>query len=133
MHFVKQSELYDSTYPDQFTSWRIQSSISPLSFAVKLDGCVGNFNTLNDLSNKVCVPNKTEDLNVSVSKMIAWINESKTLTKHASGEYKCKLNGTKCNSNQWWNNDKVDISIKNIIYVKRNMFCILVYVFVKNI
>ena len=28
-------------------------------FAVKLDKCVGSCNTLNNLSNKVCVPNKT--------------------------------------------------------------------------
>ena len=28
-------------------------------FVVKLDRCVGRCNTLNDLSNKVCVPNKT--------------------------------------------------------------------------
>ena len=28
-------------------------------FAGKLDRCVGSSNTLNDLSNKVCVPNKT--------------------------------------------------------------------------
>ena len=27
------------------------------SFAVKLDRCVGSCNTLNDLSNKVCIPN----------------------------------------------------------------------------
>ena len=30
-------------------------------FAVKLDRCVGNCNTLHDLPNKVFVPNKTED------------------------------------------------------------------------
>ena len=34
-------------------------------FAVKLDRCVESCNTLNDLSNKVCVPNKTEGLNPS--------------------------------------------------------------------
>ena len=28
-------------------------------FSVKLDRCAGSCNTLNDLSNKVCVPNKT--------------------------------------------------------------------------
>ena len=28
-------------------------------FTVKLDRCVGSCNTLNDLSNKVCGPNKT--------------------------------------------------------------------------
>ena len=38
--------------------------------------------------------------------MITVINESKTLTKHISCEWKCKLDGTKCNSYQWWNNDK---------------------------
>ena len=27
--------------------------------------CVPSCNTLNDLSNKVCVPNKTEDLNLN--------------------------------------------------------------------
>ena len=37
-------------------------------FAVKLDRCIGSCNTLNDLSNKVCVPNKTEDLNIHVFK-----------------------------------------------------------------
>ena len=31
-------------------------------FADKLDRCAGSYNTLNDYSNKVCVPNKTEDL-----------------------------------------------------------------------
>ena len=55
---------------------------------VKLGRCVGSFNTLNDLSNKVCVPNKTEDLNLSVFNMIAGINESKT-----SHECKYKFDG----------------------------------------
>ena len=75
-------------------------------FTVKLDKCVGSCNTLNDLSNKVCVPNKTEDLNLSVFNMITGINESKTLTKHISCECKCKFDGRSCNSDQWWNNDK---------------------------
>ena len=46
-------------------------------FAVKLYRCVGSCNTLNDLSNKVCVPNKKEDLNLIVFNMITCINESK--------------------------------------------------------
>ena len=75
-------------------------------FAVKLDRCVGSCNTLNDLSNKVCVPNKTEDLNLSVFNMITGINESKTLTRQISCECKCRFDGRKCNSDQWWNNDK---------------------------
>ena len=75
------------------------------SFAVKLDRCVGSFNTLNDLSNKVRVPNKTEDLNLNVIN-IAGINEWKTLMKHLSCECKCIFNGRNCNSDQWWYNIK---------------------------
>ena len=75
-------------------------------FSVKLDRCVGSCDTLNDLSNKVCVPNKTEDLNLSIFTMITVINESKTLIKHISCKCKCKFAGRKCNSDQWWNNDK---------------------------
>ena len=74
--------------------------------AVKLDKCVGSCNTLNDLSNKVCVPNKTKDSNIHVFNMITGINESKILTKHLSCKFKCKFDGRKCNSNQKWNNDK---------------------------
>ena len=66
-------------------------------FEVKLDRCVGSCNTLNDLSNKVCVPNKTEDLNLRVFNIITEINESKTLTKHISCECKCQFDGRKCN------------------------------------
>ena len=46
--------------------------------------CFRSVNTLNDLSNKVGVPNKTENLNLSVFNMITGINESKILTKHIS-------------------------------------------------
>ena len=38
-------------------------------------------------------------------KIFTGIKQSKTLTKHLSCEYKCKLDGTKFNSNQWWNNN----------------------------
>ena len=82
-------------------------------FAVNLERCVGSCNTLNDLSNKVCVSNKTEDLNLSMFNMITWINELKTLAKHISRECKCKFDGRKCNSNQKWNNDKCRCKCKN--------------------
>ena len=38
--------------------------------AAKLNRCVGSCSTLNDLSNKASVPNKTEDLNLNVFNMI---------------------------------------------------------------
>ena len=57
---------------------------------VNLDRCVRRCNTLNDLSNKVCIPNKTEDLNLSMFNMITGINVSKTLAKHISCKCKCR-------------------------------------------
>ena len=41
------------------------------------------------LSNKVCVSNKTEDLNLSLFNMNTGINEFKMLTKHISCKIKC--------------------------------------------
>ena len=73
---------------------------------VKLDRIVGSCDTLNDLSNKVCIPNITEDLNLSVFNMIIGINNSETLAEHISCECKCKFDGTKCYSNQWRNKGK---------------------------
>ena len=39
-------------------------------FVVKLDRCAGRCNTLHDLFNKVCFPNKTGKFNLSVFSMI---------------------------------------------------------------
>ena len=89
--------LYPDEYSQEFLSY---------SFVDKLDRCAGICITLNDWSNKVFVPNKTEDINLSMFNMITGINESKTLTKHISCECKCRFDGRKCNSDQWWNNDK---------------------------
>ena len=53
-------------------------------------------NFRNDLSNKVCVRNKAEDLNAHarVFNIITGINEKKTLTKHISYECKCKFDNS---------------------------------------
>ena len=69
-------------------------------FAINFGRCVGSCNTLNDLPNKVCVPSKTGDLNLSVFNTITGINESSVLTKHISCECICKFDGRKCNSDQ---------------------------------
>ena len=66
-------DLHYSEYDQEFRYY---------PFAVKLDRCIGSCNTLNDLSNKVCISNKREILNLSVFNMNTGINESKILTKH---------------------------------------------------
>ena len=62
--------------------------------------------------------------------MITGINESKTLTKHILCESKCRFDGKKHNSDHWWNND-VDVSVKNVMYVRKITFGILLHVFAK--
>ena len=62
-------------------------------FAVKLDKYVGSCNTLNDLSNRVCVPNETDDLNIHFFDVITGKNQSNILTKDTSCECKCRFDG----------------------------------------
>ena len=81
-------------HPDEYSQ-----QLHYYPFAVKLDRCVGSFNTLNDLFNKAWVPIETEDLNIHVFSMITGQNESKILTKDISCEWKFKFDGRKCNSN----------------------------------
>ena len=91
-------------------------------FAFNLDRCIRSCNTLNDLSNKVCVANKTEDLNLSVFSMIIGINELKTLTKYISCECKCKFDRKKCNSNEKWNKDKCRCECKKYHICEKKLY-----------
>ena len=79
----------------------------------------------------MCSKYKIEDLNLSVFNTITGINELKTLAKHIPFKCKCKFDGRKCNSNQWWNNDKCRCECKNVMYLKKIIFGILLYVVVK--
>ena len=58
-----------------------------------LDRCNGSCNTLDDSFAKICVPNKTEDVNVEVFNMTTGINESKTLATNVSCNCRCKFYG----------------------------------------
>ena len=84
----------------------------------------GSCNTLGNLSNRVCVPNETKDLNLHVFNMIAGIKESRTFTKPVSCKCECKFNCKKRNSNQKWNNNKCLCECKN---PKNHRLCKKVY------
>ena len=58
--------LHPNEYSQEFNNYL---------FTVKCDRRVGSCNTFNNLSNKVCVPNKTEDLNLSMFTIITGINQ----------------------------------------------------------
>ena len=46
---------------------------------IVLDNCNGNGNTLKDISDKICVPNKTEDINLNFFDLVTRINELKKI------------------------------------------------------
>ena len=80
------------------------------------------------MSNKECIPNKTEDLNLNVCNLITGMNESKTLTKHVNVNVDLtEENITQSNGGIMIN---VYVNVKNM-YVKEVMFGILLHVIVK--
>ena len=93
--------------------------------AIKLDRYVESRNTLNDLSNKVCVSKEAEDLNLSNFNMVTGINESKLLTSIYHANVKLMVEGLiQIKSGIIIN---IDVSVKNIKYGKKIIFGILLH------
>ena len=111
--------LYPNEYSQEFHYY---------PFSVKLDRCVV---IILNLSSKVYILNKTEDLNLSVFNMITGINEPEPLTKHISCECKCKFDGKNVIEINGGVTINFDVTVKNIIYVKKIMFGILLHLIVK--
>ena len=74
--------------------------------------------TLNDFSNKVFVPNKIEDLSLSLFNMIPGVNESKTYHANVSVNL-MEENVTQINSGITVH---VNVSVRNMMYVKKFIF-----------
>ena len=85
---------------------------------VKLDRYRGSCNTLDDLSDKLNVANKTEYVNVNIFHVIKWTNESNSYELY---DCRCSLDCKKCNSEQKQkrNNDEDVKSQWNSMYVKK--------------
>ena len=78
-----------------------------------MDKCNGGCNTLSEISGRICVPNKTENLNLNILNLITRTSESKKLTKHILCKCKGKFDNKKYNSNQIWDNDKCRCECEN--------------------
>ena len=87
--------------------------LNDVLFMIILDKCNGSCKTASDLSKKLYVPGKTKDVDVKVFNLITRIYEAKTSVKYIPCDCKSKSNSTTCNSNQRWNNDKCNASVKN--------------------
>ena len=102
-------------------------------FMIILDKCSGRCNSIDDLSTKIYVSSKTKDVNVKAFNIITNGNEAKTLTKYISCDFKCKLNGTTCNSNQTWNHESCRCECKNYRNDKKVIVEIISHVFMKMV
>ena len=74
---------------------------------MSLNKCKGNFNVIDDPSERICIWNKTEDVNVKAfNKVLARINETKTYMKRILCNGACKFDAKECTSNEKLNSDK---------------------------
>ena len=69
-------------------------------YIINLDKCNGSCNIITEISDRICIWNKANDVNLSVFNLIERNNKLKILTKHVSCNSKFKFDGSKCNLNQ---------------------------------
>ena len=81
------------------TYWFKSKQITLLSsgFVVSLYRCYESFNTLDNLYDRLCVPNRTKHVYLDVFNMITGINESKSLVKNILYDRRCRLDDGKSN------------------------------------
>ena len=77
--------------------WEVSLNGNP--FMISLDKCTGSCNVL---FSKIRVPEEMKHINVKTFNMVTNKNKAKTMTRHSSCDFKCKLNSTSCSSNQKW-------------------------------
>ena len=65
--------VYPWTIDNAWLNLLLLTCIKYYPLGVNLGRCTGSCNILNDLSNRVSVPNKTEDLNLRIFNMITGI------------------------------------------------------------
>ena len=98
-------------------------------FMISLNKCIWSCNTTDDLSTKLCVPSKTNDVNVKRFNIITRIHETKTLVKHISCGCKCMVQLAIQIKIRIMIN--VNASVKNMIHAKKIMDGTVAHVFAR--
>ena len=75
---------------------------------------------------------KAKYMTVKVFNMIKSKNETKTMEKHISCDFRLKFNNTTCNSNQKWNMKTWQFECKNYRTCKKIILGILAYIVVDD-
>ena len=74
-------------------------------YNVKLNKCSGSCNTLDNSTEKLCVPNVIKGLNMKVYNFLTILNETRNVLWHESCKCVCKLNSSICNNKRIWNSN----------------------------
>ena len=74
-------------------------------YNVQVNKCSGSCNTLDNLIEKLRVPNIIKGLNMKVYNILTMLNETRTVLWHESCKCVCKLNSSVCNNKQIYNSN----------------------------
>ena len=74
-------------------------------YNVQVNNCSGSCNTLDNIIEKLCVPNVIKRLNMKVYNFLTMLNETRNVLWHESCKCVCKLNSSVCNNKQIWNSN----------------------------
>ena len=74
-------------------------------YIVLVNKCSGSCDMLDDLMEKLCVPNVIKSVNMKVHNFLMRLNETRNVLWHESSKCVCRLNSSVCNSKQIWNSD----------------------------
>ena len=81
---------------------------------------------------KFCVPDVVKDINVKVSNLMSFSNQTRHIEWHETCKCKCRLESSVCNNKQRWNEDKCRCECKEELSDKescdKDLFGILVFV-----
>ena len=95
-------------------------------YSIKVNKCSGSCNTINNPLAKLCVPDITKSINVTVFHLMAIISETRQIVWHETCKCICKLTSAVCNSRQIWNEDKCRCECKEDLINK--MVCYKGYI-----
>ena len=84
-------------------------------FSIKINKCSGSCNIINNLYEKICVPDTIKDLNAKVFNLMSLPNETRHIKWHETCKCIYRLDKIICNSKQSWNEDKCRCECKELI------------------
>ena len=84
-------------------------------FSIKTSKWGSSCKNINDPHAKMCVPDVAKNLNVKLFNLMSKTNGRRHIDWHETCKCKCRLDGSVCNNEQRWNDDKCRCECKRLI------------------